>query len=176
MKFFFGAAIQGHQDWGGHADVYSKIMQTIKSNNGTVLSEHTSGQTRSETLQKLAQSIGPLPKDEYQSRVFVRDKMIEMLERDDLSGIIFEVSVPSLGTGVEIAHAYLREQLGFRPVPILALYREDYWPNKLSSMIRGISPEKYPNFHLREYDDLARLEEVVQTFVETCKEFELTAQ
>jgi len=176
MKFFFGAPIQGHRTWGSHAEVYSAIIQTIKNSGNTVLTEHTTGLSRSATKQKLEKVIGPLPDDEYQSRVYVRNKMIEMLERDDLSGIIFEVSVPSLGTGVEIAHAYLRERLRLKPVPILALYKKDFWPNKLSSMVRGIPLDQHPNFNLREYDDIESLASILQSFLQTCEELKTVSR
>ncbi len=172
MKFFFGAAIQGHRTWGSHAKVYDKIIQLIKNSGHTVLTEHTTGLTRSETIHKLEQKIGPLPDDEYQSRVYVRNKMIEMLELDDLSGIVFEVSVPSLGTGVEIAHAYLRKQLGLKPASILVLYKKGFWPNKLSTMVKGIPLDQFPNFILHEYDDLKDLEHAVLSFVQICKKLE----
>ena len=39
---------------------------------------------------------------------------------------------------VELAHACLRPRLGLVPVPVVALYQTGFWPNRLSSMIRGI--------------------------------------
>jgi len=171
MKFFFGAAIQGHREWGAHAETYSTIIETINHHKHSILSDHTTGLSRDATIEKLEQKIGPLPNDEYQSRVYVRNKMIEMLERDDLAGIIFEVSVPSLGTGVEIAHAYLRERLGLKPVPILLLYKKDFWPNKLSSMVRGVPIDQFPCYHLLEYENLHDLKNTVESFLGTCETY-----
>jgi len=102
MKVFFGAPIQGHRKWGSHAEIYDIVIQTIKNNGHSILSEHTTGLTRTDTIEKLEQTIGALPNDEYQSRVYVRNKMIEMLESDDLSGIIFEVSVPEGSRGRDL--------------------------------------------------------------------------
>lgn len=168
MNFFFGASIQGHHTWGAQVEIYSKIIQIIKNNGHTVLTEHTTGSSRADTLKKLEQVIGPLPNDDYQKRVIVRNKMIEMLEREDLAGVVFEVSAPSLGTGIEIAHAYLRKRIGLKPVPILALYKKDFWPNKLSAMIMGIPLDQYPNFQLYEYEDDDGLTKILTSFLKTC--------
>ena len=73
---------------------------------------------------------------------------------------VFEVSTPSLGTGIEIAHAYLRPRMGLTTVPVIALYQNGFWPNKLSAMINGITKEKVPHFHLIKYEapkDIPRL-------------------
>ena len=69
----------------------------------------------------------------------------------DICAAVFEVSTPSLGTGIELAHAYLRPRIGLTTIPILALYEEGFWPNNLSSMISGITPESLPQFQLKEY-------------------------
>lgn len=166
VKIFFGAPIQGHTRWGEQAETYAFILRIIRESRGQVLSEHAAAFTREETNQKLEDTLGPLPEEDYERRVHVRNKMIEFLERDDLSGIIFEVSTPSLGTGIEIAHAYLRVRLGLKPVPILLLYKKDFWPNKLSTMVRGVPLSEYPNFNLIEYSDFEGLQKIVRSFVE----------
>ena len=79
--------------------------------------------------------------------------MIEAIE-GDIKAAIFEVSNPSLGTGIEIAHAYLRPRVGLSLIPVLALYKKDYWPNKPSTMIKGISKDIVPHFTLKEYKNL----------------------
>ena len=53
--------------------------------------------------------------------------MIELIE-GDIDAAIFEVSTPSLNTGIEIAHAYLRPRLGLMAIPVFALYQKNYWP------------------------------------------------
>jgi hypothetical protein len=57
--------------------------------------------------------------------------------------------------------------MGLPEVPILALHEKDYWPQGVSSMVRGISSEVYPNFHLEEYMTLpeacARIEKFLAT-------------
>jgi hypothetical protein len=76
--------------------------------------------------------------------------MIQFIE-SDISAAVFEVSTPSLGTGVEIAHAYLRPRMGLSQIPVIALYEKEYWPNHLSAMISGINKTSVPHFDLIEY-------------------------
>ena len=104
-----------------------------------------------------------MPKDDINRRIFVRNKMIEGIE-SDIKAAVFEVSTPSLGTGVEIAHAYLRPRMGLKEIPILALYEKDYWPNKLSTMIRGISSREFQNFNLVEYASIDEVEKIIHKF------------
>jgi len=89
--------------------------------------------------------------------------MIEAIE-GDINAVVFEVSTPSIGTGVEIAHAYLRPRLGLTTIPILALYEKNYWPNKLSTMIKGISNKNIPHFTLKEYENLEDTERIIKEF------------
>ena len=140
MKIFFGCPIQGHRTRGERSARYQEIIDTLVSEGCRVLSEHVTGKSTEEVAHMLEKSIGPLPPPGLQRIIYTRNKMIELLE-GDIDGIIFEVSVPSTGTGVEIAHAYLRPRLGLKEVPILALYEKDFWPNNLSSMIKGLTPE-----------------------------------
>lgn len=100
----------------------------------------------------LEKTLGPLPPKGMERTVLIRNKMIEFVE-SDIDAAVFEVSTPSLGTGIEIAHAYLRPRLGLPAIPVFALYQKDYWPNKLSTMIRGITEDQVPGFVVREYDE-----------------------
>jgi hypothetical protein len=152
MKVFYGAAIQGAKNRKERSKVHQFLINTIKKQGFEVFTEHTTGKSYKEAIEKLEQAIGPIPKNNTDRRIYVRNKMIEAIE-GDIKAVVFEVSTPSLGTGIEIAHAYLRPRLGLSTVPVLALYEKDYWPNKLSTMIRGISTEDVPHFTLKEYKD-----------------------
>jgi hypothetical protein len=167
MKVFFGAAIQGAKDRGKRAPVYRTILETIKSLGHSVFSEHTGALSKEENTFLLNQAIGPLPEIELDRRICVRNKMIEAIESPDLGAIVFEVSTPSLGTGIEFAHAYLRPRLGIHPVPILALYEIDHWPHHLSTMIRGISGDIVPHLKLVDYQDEKDLKKQTIGFFKT---------
>ena len=165
MKVFYGAAIQGAENREKRANIHKTIIDIIKKQGFEVYTEHTTGKTYEEAIEKLEQSIGTMPKEDYQRRIYVRNKMIEGVE-SDISAAIFEVSTPSLGTGIEFAHAYLRPRVGLKEIPILALYEKDYWPNKLSTMIRGISKNEVPNFVLVEYEYIDNTENIIQNFLQ----------
>ena len=160
MKIFFGAAIQGTQNREERAAVHRLIIDAIKSCGCGVISEHTTGRDYDATAKLLEKSLGTLPPKGVERTVLIRDRMIEFIE-GDIDAAVFEVSTPSLGTGIEIAHAYLRPRLGLAAIPVIALYQKDYWPNNLSTMIRGITRVQLPNFVLKEYDDLADAREFI---------------
>lgn len=163
-RVFYGAAIQGSRDRKERSQVHEFFIKTIQKQDYEVYTEHTTGKTYEEAIQKLEQAIGPLPKDEQQRKNVVRNKMIEAIE-GDIQAAIFEVSTPSLGTGIEIAHAYLRTRLGLSVIPVLALYEKDYWPNKVSTMIKGITKEKVPQFTLQEYKNLDEGKKIIDEFL-----------
>jgi hypothetical protein len=163
-RVFYGAAIQGAKDRKERSQVHQFFITTIQNQGYKVYTEHTTGKTYEEAIQKLEQAIGPIPKDELQRKIYVRNKMIKGIE-SDIVATVFEVSTPSLGTGVEIAHAYLRPRMGIKEIPILALYEKDYWPNKLSTMIKGISKETIPNFTLKEYKNLEDGKRIINEFL-----------
>ncbi len=152
MKIFFGAAIQGAHNREERAAVHMLIIDAIKSYDFEVISEHTTGRDYDATAQLLEKTLGTLPPKGLKRTVLIRNKMIKFIE-GDIDAVVFEVSTPSLGTGIEIAHAYLRPRLGLPPIPVIAFYQKDYWPNNLSTMIRGITSDEVPYFVLKEYDD-----------------------
>ena len=164
MKIFYGGAIQGNWDRSVRGHVHHSLIEEIKGAGFSVISEHVKGTDFDETAGFLAQMVGELPPKGSDRTIFVRNKLVELIE-SDLSGAIFEVSVPSLGTGSEIAHAYLRPRLGLAEIPLLALYEKGFWPNKLSSMVGGISQGQYPNFHFREYTSLDEATAILKEFL-----------
>jgi hypothetical protein len=164
MKIFYGAALQGAKDRSERAHVHRALIGLIKTGGHGVISEHTTGKSKEEAAELLEKAIGPLPPLGIERTIYVRRKMIEAIE-GGISAAIFEVSTPSIGTGIEIAHAYLRPKIGLSEIPVLALYQRGFWPNDLSSMIRGITHEEVPNFHLKEYTDLADAKSYVLEFL-----------
>ncbi len=164
MRIFYGSAIQGAKNREERAETNRFFIETIKEQGFEVMAEHTTGKSLEEATKILEEKIGPIPKEGLERRTYIQNKIIELIE-GDIAGAIFEVSIPSLGTGVEIAHAYLRPRMGLKEIPVLALYEKDYWPNKLSTMIRGIDPKKVSNFTLMEYTTLEEAKKHVEEFL-----------
>ncbi len=164
MKIFYGGSIQGAKKRGERSQVHQHLIKCIKKNGYEVYTEHTTGKNYDEAISKLEESIGKMPRDDLERRIFVRNKMIEGVE-GDIAAAVFEVSIPSLGTGIEIAHAYLRPRMNLPTIPVLCLYEKDYWPNKLSTMIRGISNEEIPHFKFTEYTSLDEAEKIISDFL-----------
>jgi len=168
MKIFFGAAIQGAHNREERAAVHRLIINAINNCGCEVVSEHTTGKDYDSTIQLLEKRLGSLPPKGLERTIFIRNKMIELIE-GDIDAAVFEVSTPSLGTGIEIAHAYLRPRMGLPEIPVVALYQEDYWPNNLSSMIRGIPADEAPNFVLKVYNDPTDAEEFMPELLQGIK-------
>lgn len=164
MRVFYGAAIQGHRNRAERMRVHRTLIDCIASLGFRVVCEHTSGSDLEECAQLLENGVGPLPPPGPQRTRAIRDRMIELVE-GDIHAAVFEVSTPSLGTGVEFAHAYLRPRLGLPEIPVLALYERDYWPNGLSTMIRGVQQERFPSVTVAEYRDTEEACETVRAFL-----------
>jgi len=158
---FYGGAIQGNSDRQARAHVHRALIAAIRDAGCSVVSEHASGSSCESTAALLETSIGPLPPAGLQRTRYVRRKMIEAVE-GPIGAAIFEVSVPSLGTGIEIAHAYLRPRMGLSAIPVVALYEQGFWPNRLSSMIRGITAQDVPHFCVLEYASLQDAQALVK--------------
>ncbi len=164
MRIFYGSAIQGAKDRGERAHIHRALIEVVKSGGHEVISEHTTGRSKEEAAELLEEAIGPLPPLGIERTIYVRRKMIEAIE-GDIGAAIFEVSTPSMGTGIEVAHAYLRPKMGLIEIPILSLYQRDHWPNNLSSMVRGITREEIQKFHQKEYTDLEDAKSCVLEFL-----------
>jgi len=164
MNVFYGGAIQGAQNRKQRAAVHQSLITKIKSLGYHVLTEHTTGTSYAEAVKRLEESIGPLPEEELARRQYVRNKMIDFVE-SDIVAAVFELSIPSLGTGIEVAHAYLRPRMGLKKIPVLGLYQKDYWPNKLSTMIRGISSESIPQVTVYDYETIDDAEHYLESFL-----------
>ena len=51
-------------------------------------------------------------------------------------------------------------------IPILLLYQKNYWPNKLSSMLRGITNDVTGKLRLCEYESAQDLKKMIKEFLE----------
>lgn len=164
MKVFFGTAIQAKKDRNERSEINEIISEAIKKSGGELVCEHILGKNIQQTAELLEESVGPLPPSGKERSIAVRNTLIDMVE-GDIDAAIFEVSIPSLGTGIEIAHAYLRPKMGIKAIPILLLYQKDFQPNKLSSMLTGITPEKAEKLILKEYNSPTEIEGLVKSFL-----------
>ncbi len=165
MKVFYGSALQGLRERGERAELNSLFISEIKSNGAAVLTEHTTGKNREESAMLLEKSIGPLPPPGIERTRYVRGKMIGFVEAE-IDAAVFEVSSPSLGTGIEFAHAYLRPRMGLSEIPMLALYQEGYWPNGLSTMIKGIKDSELPNLKIASYKSSDEGKRIISSFLQ----------
>jgi hypothetical protein len=167
MKVFYGAAIQGRGDRRERTNLNRELIDAIKACGHEVVTEHTAAETYDEAMAMLSEAFGKLPRGRDERTVFNRVKITEALA-GDIGAAVFDVTVPSLGTGIEMAHAYLRLKLGLKPVPVLLLYDPSYG-RELSGMIRGISKDELPNVMLRNYGTAEEAKAVIKSFFDELK-------
>ena len=165
---FYGSAIQGGGKRGERTHVHGQIIKAIKDVGYIVSTEHTSSIDKSGAMALLEKSIGKLPDVGPNRTKFIRDKMIELVE-GNVKACVFELSVPSIGTGIEFAHAYLRPKMGLTEVPILVLYQKSFWPNGLSSMVWGVKYGGMNNLTIIEYESLDDACSETQNFLSKIK-------
>jgi len=89
MKVFYGAAIQGAKNREERSKVHQFLINTIKKQGFEVFTEHTTGKSYKEAIEKLEQAIGPIPKNSTERRIYVRNKMIEAIEGDMYLFLLF---------------------------------------------------------------------------------------
>lgn len=166
---FYGAAIQGAKDRSERANIHRSIMSCIAGQGFKVMYDHTGGRSLDETKKLLGQTLPDVPQSGIERKIYIRKKMLEGAE-GDISAAVFEVSEPSLGTGMELAHAYLRPRMNISAIPILILYQEGYWPNNLSTMVDGISEDELPNVRIGRYKDLEEAQQITAAFLHGVKE------
>ena len=95
---------------------------------------------------------------------FIRNRNIEAIEQM-ADAAIFEVSMPSLGVGIELAHAYLRPKMGLKPIPILCLYQKGFWGHGLSIMVSGTAAVS-EDVGVVEYGNEAEAKSAILGFIE----------
>ena len=167
MKVFYGAAIQGRGDRKERADINRMLIETIKNSGNDVVTEHTAAETYEDAVEMLEMAFGKLPKDPQERTNANRTNIIDALS-GDVDAAIFDVTVPSLGTGIEIAHAYIRPKLGLKEIPILLLYNKSYGA-ELSGMVRGMSKAELPNVVMMEFSTPEEAQGIIKAFFEEIK-------
>lgn len=95
----------------------------------------------------------------------------EEIERRDIewlnqaTHIIAEISGASTGTGREIEYARVKHEFGKIPANNLCLYQKDR-EFYASPMIRGMTPDRYPNIMVKSYDDIDNVKEIIKEFLD----------
>ena len=164
MKVFYGSAIQGNTDADNRQPIHKAVIGAIKESGCDVLTEHTTEPGYENRMQLLESALGTLPPKGPDRTKFIVNQLIQMVE-EVAEAAVFELSVPSLGTGIEFAHAYLRPRLGKSEIPLLVLYEKNFWPNDLSRMVRGAHFEYPERIQLREYQQEREAAQFVQEFL-----------
>lgn len=84
---------------------------------------------------------------------------------DEAAYVIAEISGASTGTGREIEYARTKKHFGKTPANILCLYHIDR-EFSASPMIRGMTPDRYPNVSVKSYRDIEQAKEIIKRFLD----------
>lgn len=151
---YFAGAIRGDRVL---APVMREIVAFVQSLGFRVLSEHVAADDPIAT-QKIGQGKGELLAEDIERQ--------DIAWLDEATHVIAEISGASTGTGREIEYARTKGHLGKTPAVVLCLYRQDR-ESFASPMIRGMTPDRYPNVTVCSYRDLDEAKALIQRFLET---------
>ena len=140
---YFAAAIRGDRVV---AEDVRMMIQFIQEKGISVLSEHVGA---ADPVAMFAHRVGKR-KDEV-TKIDIERQDIAWL--DEATHVIAEISGASTGTGREIEHGRVKGELGKTPAKVLCLYRQDR-EFSASAMIRGMTPDRYPNVMVLSYANL----------------------
>jgi hypothetical protein len=150
---YFAGAITVRGDASRH-DVFAKIVSILQDNGAKVLTEHFALNNPNE---KLAEFLGKAYVDLIPEDIEVQDtKWI-----DEATHVVAEITGASTGVGREIEYARSKHLYGKVPAKILCLYQEGL---RVSWMITGMTPERYPNVTIRAYKDHDHISEIINEF------------
>ncbi len=161
---FYGGAIQASDNPAESGTVHGTLIDTIKDLGYIVFSEHCRGKSMQEARDIFERQFGPVPKGMFR-KAWTRQTIIKFLNSQDLSGAVFELSISSTGTGMELECVLERGKKGLFDVPVLGLYRLGSCKYELSTMASGILPEEHPLFSARIYDRIEVAQQYIRDFL-----------
>jgi len=155
-KVFFAGAIRGDRS-SAETTIIGLIKFIREELRYPVLNEHVGAE---DPIGSFAEKIGK-EKDSLQARD-IEEQDIAWLNQ--CSHVIAEISGASTGTGREIEYARTKGHFENTPAKILCLYRIDR-EFYASPMIRGMTPDRYPEVTVKSYENLQGAKKLVREFL-----------
>lgn len=154
-KIYISASLRGGLD--PDFEFVKKLGEYLKEKGYKILDEHVvvDPEKSKEVLERRIKEDGKSFLHSKEPWLDIRRFDIEWVDSADL--LIAFVNNPSLGVGMEIERALLREDRGLKPIPVLAFVRKNKFES-LSWMVRGI---KNKMFKLVVYEDFKDIIEKV---------------
>jgi hypothetical protein len=161
-KVYFSAPIRG--DRGDTASIARELVGFMKKGGANVLSEHVAADMGEEMdnvfLKKAGVSFLKLEKP------WVVARKIDFKWVDEAKYLVAEVTSPSIGVGMEIQRAKDKKALGLNHTKILCLCQQKVMDKeKLSWMIKGVTPEEHQDFYLKGYKTLSGAKRIITRFL-----------
>ncbi len=151
---YFGGAIRGDRVV---AREMRELIRFIQSLGVPVLTEHIASDDPIETFAgKIGKSKEALTAEDIELQ--------DITWLDSATHVIAEISGASTETGREIEYARTKHVFNKVPCKVLCLYREDReW--YASPMIRGMTPDRYPNVSVRSYTNIDEAKKLAAIFL-----------
>ncbi|MBI2583422.1 MAG: nucleoside 2-deoxyribosyltransferase [Candidatus Aenigmarchaeota archaeon] len=152
-KVYFAGSIRNDPD----RNTMKELVRFIKSLGYPVLTEHVGAD---DPIESHAKKLG-ITKEEHTAEAIERSD-IEWL--DQATHVVAEISWESTGVGREIEYGRMKGRFGKISAEVLCLYREDR-EFFASPMIRGMTPDRYPNVRVSAYKNLEEAKEMIRNFL-----------
>jgi hypothetical protein len=161
-KVYFSAPIRGARE--NMPGLAKDLVEFMKKGGANVLSEHVVADMGEMMDQVFSEKAGISFSKSKKPWVIARQ--IDFQWVDKANYLVAEVTSPSIGVGMEIQRAKDKEKLGLDHTKILCLCRQEVMDKeKLSWMIKGITPEEHRNFYLKGYRTLPGAKRVITRFL-----------
>ena len=156
LKVYYSGSINGATE--PDPDFAQKLVEFITNEGANVLSEHVPIRDQSQKDEVFYRRTGIKIQDvaPEDKPAIIRCQDLAWVRESDR--VVVLANAPSHGVGIEIHESIMRGK------PVLCLVREDLLP-RLSFMVRGITPQEAPEFHLRTYRNLEQAQQHIFDFL-----------
>lgn len=164
-KVYFSGSIRGSNSLS--PKTYSDLINFIKKKGADVLTEFVGASNKDQRANLFFGQAGMSP-DEIKKikNPWVLARKIDFQWVDEADYLIAEVTSPSIGVGMEIQRAKDKGDLGLNHTRILCLCRQEIIDNeKLSWMVKGITPKEHKDFYLVGYKTLLGAKRIMTRFL-----------
>lgn len=160
---YYSGSIKGAPEL--EPDFAWQLVQYMGEGGADVLSEHVAARNKAEMDEIRARRTGQeiqVMRTHPEPWFQIRRKDAEWV--DEATHFVAVVNAPSHGVGMEIERAILKPARGLNLTPVLCLVHEQLLDN-LSFMIRGVTSDEHPDFHVQTYASLDDAKDVVHAFL-----------
>jgi hypothetical protein len=161
-KVYFSAPIRGARE--NMPNLAKDLVEFMKKGGADVLSEFVVADLGKRMDRAFSKKSGVSLLKSKEPWIVARQ--IDFQWVDEAEYLVAEVTSPSIGVGMEIQRAKDKENLGLNYTRILCLCRQEIMDKeKLSWMVKGVTPEEHQDFYLMGYKTLPGAKRIITRFL-----------